>query len=219
MPPNKKGGKNYKKGKHMDDEPVLFDRQEGQIYGRVIKLLGGCNVMVFCNDGRERLCHICGSMRKKVWIAPGDIVLLSLRDFYGDNPKQIQLGDICAKYDSRVFQRLMEKDTTINPLLFKSIDKINTSNVPDYEGFVFDSDESDNNLDNVPSRTERSTHRSKLLDIARANKEAKLGVTNENDTDLEQDGENNNNQTQRDLTNSFEESALDLDDNLNIDDI
>ena len=76
MPPNKKGGKNYKKGKHVNDEPVMYERQEDQIYGRVLKLLGGCNALVYCNDGRERLCHIRGSMRKKVWIDPGDIVLL-----------------------------------------------------------------------------------------------------------------------------------------------
>ena len=73
--PNKKGGKNYKKSKHTDAEPIIYERQEGQMYGRIIKLLGNCNVLVLCNDKRERLCHIRGSMRKKVWLGPGDIIM------------------------------------------------------------------------------------------------------------------------------------------------
>merc|ERR1739838_96727 len=45
-----------------------------------------------CYDGEQRLCHIRGKMRKKVWIVPGDIVLVSCRDFQEDR------GDIIHKY-------------------------------------------------------------------------------------------------------------------------
>merc|ERR1712061_43687 len=34
-----------------------------------------------CFDGVERLCHIRGKLRKKVWIAQSDIVLVGLRDY------------------------------------------------------------------------------------------------------------------------------------------
>merc|ERR1712048_749501 len=37
-----------------------------------------------CFDGNERLCNIRGKMRKKVWIGVGDIVLIGLRDFQGE---------------------------------------------------------------------------------------------------------------------------------------
>ena len=98
--PNKVGGKNYKKGKHQDD-PKVYERLEGQMYGRVLKLLGGCNAMVFCNDNKERLCHIRGNMRRKVWIEVGDIVLISLRDLSDESdPTFVERGDICAKYFS-----------------------------------------------------------------------------------------------------------------------
>ena len=113
MPPNKKGGKNYKKGKHDDPDPIMYERLPDQMYGRVIKLLGGCNALVYCNDNRERLCHIRGAMRKKVWIEVGDIVLISLRelDRTGNTSiDSIQRGDICAKYDTRVIYKLKEKD-------------------------------------------------------------------------------------------------------------
>ena len=152
MPPNKKGGKNYKKGKHADDEPVIYEKQDGQMYGRVLKLLGGCNAMVYCNDNRERLCHIRGSMRKKVWIETGDIVLISTRDLAGEGDKNIDKGDICAKYDPRVIYRLRQKDSSINELLFSHIEKgENTGNksgnipVNDENGFIFESDKNEVN--------------------------------------------------------------------------
>jgi translation initiation factor 1A len=165
MPPNKKGGKNYKKGKHVDDDPIIYDRLPDQMYGRVIKLLGGCNALVYCNDNCERLCHIRGSMRKKVWLSTGDIVLLSLRelDTNGNTPStKIDRGDICAKYDPKVIYRLREKDKTINEKLFLSIEKTDGSGqksngIPDdIDGFIFegnnalsdsddDSEEDDNN--------------------------------------------------------------------------
>lgn len=117
--PNKKGGKNYKKSKHTDDDPILYERQEDQMYGRIVKLLGNCNVLVFCNDNKERICHIRGSMRKKVWLGPGDIVLISLRDTE-------DRGDICARFDPRVIHRLQARDKTINERLFASIEKCDT---------------------------------------------------------------------------------------------
>ena len=148
MPPNKKGGKNYKKGKHDDPDPFLYERLPDQMYGRVIKLLGGCNVLVYCNDNRERLCHIRGAMRKKVWLEVSDIVLISLRELDrtgNTSMDSIRRGDICAKYDTRVIYKLKEKDHTINDKLFTIIEKLEDvgqkgRQVPaqDDFGFVFD---------------------------------------------------------------------------------
>ena len=89
------------------------------MYGRIVKLLGNCNVLVFCNDNKERICHIRGSMRKKVWLGPGDIVLISLRDTE-------DRGDVCARYDPRVIHRLQGRDKTINDRLFAAIEKCDT---------------------------------------------------------------------------------------------
>jgi translation initiation factor 1A len=147
MPPNKKGGKNYKKGKHTEDVPILYERTPDQMYGRVVKLLGGCNALVYCNDNQERLCHIRGSMRKKVWIAVGDIVLISVRDLAKRGDANTDRGDICAKYDPRVIYNLREKDPTINLRLFDILEKTENvghkgGNVPasDDFGFIFTSD-------------------------------------------------------------------------------
>merc|ERR1719188_1560621 len=45
-----------------------------------------------CFDGVQRLCHIRGKMRKKVWIGQSDIILIGLRDY------QDAKADVILKY-------------------------------------------------------------------------------------------------------------------------
>ena len=99
---NTKGGKAFKKKKKTDSSTGNNDprgtkkvdfKTEDQQYGQVTKLLGNCRLEIACFDGVNRLCHIRGSMRKKVWIKMNDIVLVSLRDF--EDAK----GDILYKYE------------------------------------------------------------------------------------------------------------------------
>jgi translation initiation factor 1A len=177
MPPNKKGGKNYKKGKHVDDDPIVYERLPGQMYGRVLRLLGGCNALVYCNDNRERLCHIRGNMRKKVWISTGDIVLISLRELDrsgNTTTAQIDRGDICAKYDQKVIYKLRDKDKTINEKLFTIIEKTEgtgqNGGVPaDDFGFVFDEaenevvDESDSETDDEMKPANRAAQKRNMM--------------------------------------------------------
>jgi translation initiation factor 1A len=139
--PNKKGGKNYKKSKHADEDPILYERQEGQMYARITKILGNCNVLTFCNDNKERICHIRGSMRRKVWLGPGDIVLISLRE--GEDR-----GDICARFDPRVIHRLQARDKTINERLFIAVEKTDAvgskiGHPADDDGFEFETNENE----------------------------------------------------------------------------
>lgn len=123
--PNKTGGKNYKKSKHATSaKPIFIDRQEDQMYGRVVKNLGNRNMLVYGNDNRVRICHIRGSMRKRVWINPGDIVLISLRDFElaaEDKSKLYDRGDIIAKYEEENLNKL-RKMPDVNKKLFQQLE-------------------------------------------------------------------------------------------------
>lgn len=131
MPRNLKGGNKYKKGKKLsnaEDDEVngeFLERQEGEQYGRINKIIGNNNALVFCNDGNERLCHIRGRLRKKkIWLNSGDIVLVSTRDFESaiskPDPKD-KRGDILTKYETKSY-KMLKRDQTINPLLFISSD-------------------------------------------------------------------------------------------------
>ncbi|CEP02373.1 Eukaryotic translation initiation factor 4C [Plasmodiophora brassicae] len=96
MPKNKgKGGKNRRRGKNEGDEKrELTVKEDGQEYAQVVKMLGNGRLEAVCFDGKTRLCHIRGKMRKRVWITQGDIVLLGLRDY------QDEKADCILKYSA-----------------------------------------------------------------------------------------------------------------------
>jgi translation initiation factor 1A len=113
MPPNSKGGKGYKKKKKTGDAaatPIFIDTQEDQMLGRVIRLLGNRNVLCFCLDNILRICHICGRMKGRVWIEPGDLVLVSLRELSrGQSISAISRGDVIGKYVPEQFSALRKQ--------------------------------------------------------------------------------------------------------------
>ena len=83
---NKKGGKKGKKGKKVTEEnkrKISF-KEEDQEYCQIVRLLGDCRAEGTCFDGKTRICLIRGSMRKKVWVKTGNIVIVSLREFQDD---------------------------------------------------------------------------------------------------------------------------------------
>lgn len=95
MPKNKgKGGKNRRRGKNEGEEKrELIFKEEGQEYAQVVRMLGNGRLTAACFDGQRRLCHIRGKMRKKVWVAAGDIILVGLRDY------QDSKADVILKYN------------------------------------------------------------------------------------------------------------------------
>jgi translation initiation factor 1A len=123
--PNRTGGKNYKKSKQTGSiEKPFIEKQDDQQYGRVLRNLGGRNMLIYCNDNKIRLCHICGAMRKFNWLSVGDIVIISLRDF-GKKPeagsKEYERGDILAKYDTEHLGKL-KKQRDVNQKLFMQLE-------------------------------------------------------------------------------------------------
>jgi len=75
-------------------------KEDGQEYANVTKLVGEGRLIAKCADGVERLCHIRGALRKKVWIVQGDTILIGLRDF------QDGKGDVLAKYSEHEVRML-----------------------------------------------------------------------------------------------------------------
>lgn len=94
------------------------------MYARILRNLGGRNMLVYCNDNKIRLCHICGAMKKFSWLAIGDLVLISLRDFE-KKPEagSYEKGDILAKYDSEHLGKL-KKMPDINQKLFLQLETV-----------------------------------------------------------------------------------------------
>ena len=66
---------------------------EGEVLGRVIKLLGNDHILVQCADGKTRNGRIRGKLKRKIWVRDGDVVLIAPWDFKSD-----EKGDIVWRY-------------------------------------------------------------------------------------------------------------------------
>jgi len=114
--PNIRGGKGYKSGKGKSklgesEEVEFIEVQPDQMVGRLVRLLGDLNAMIYCQDNKQRICKICRSVKKSVRFEVGDIVLVSLRDCEvpkSDLAKGVRgdRGDILDKFHSYQFSEL-----------------------------------------------------------------------------------------------------------------
>jgi translation initiation factor IF-1 len=129
MPVNKQGGKGCKKGKNAkeDDDILMVECKdnEGQMFGRVIKVEGDRRFRIFCNDSKERICRLAGTIRRGDRVEKGGLVLISIRDLSFTTTKTIEedskVGDIIANVDPRLYGKVKKLDG-INPLLFVNIE-------------------------------------------------------------------------------------------------
>jgi len=97
------GGKKRKQGKKkVFEERELQFAGEMQAYGQVLRLLGDSRLEIQCTDGVKRMGHIRGTMKKKVWIAMGDVVLVAKRDYEDDK------CDIVLKYTEEEVRKLKQ---------------------------------------------------------------------------------------------------------------
>lgn len=67
--------------------------QENECLGVVEVMLGGDRMKVRCDDGNERICRIPGKLRKRIWIKPGNLVLV--RPWKVQSDKR---GDVIFRY-------------------------------------------------------------------------------------------------------------------------
>ncbi len=67
--------------------------EEGELFGRVLKILGGDQLMVKCIDGITRRGRIRGKLRRRIWIRENDIVIIAPWDF-----KPTERGDILWRF-------------------------------------------------------------------------------------------------------------------------
>ena len=101
----KKVNHKNKKATVAHSKRELLYKEDGQEYAQVLSMLGNRRVQCLCFDGKERQCTIRGKMcsRRKVWIAVGDIVLVTLRDFQDDK------CDVVHKFNSDEIRKLRKK--------------------------------------------------------------------------------------------------------------
>lgn len=101
-----KKDKSRKKHTGTQNSRELILKVEGQEYATAGKMLGSGRFRALCQDGKERLCIICGTMRNRTWISEGDLVLITLREFEDDK------ADVVHKYSVEEARKLKKLGQT-----------------------------------------------------------------------------------------------------------
>ena len=123
--------------------------EEGELFGRVLKMMGGENVMIKCDDNVTRRGRIRGKLKRRVWIRDNDIVIIAPWDF-----KESERGGYC--FGDLHFLKL-------NGLKIKTIfQKI--SDLYSFVNFVFDA------LVNIVSKLFQSNVRTRHRKMVQSNK-------------------------------------------------
>jgi translation initiation factor 1A len=75
-----------------------------EVIGIIEQRVGANRMIVKCLDEKERNCRIPGSLRRTLWIRPGDTVIVKPWEFEGDIR-----GDILFKYTPAAIEWLKRK--------------------------------------------------------------------------------------------------------------
>ncbi len=118
---NKKRGKNTKSKGEGQKREMIF-AEENQMYAIVEKMLGNCRLTAKCMDGKNRICHIRGKMRKRIWIKEDSVILIGMRDFDDDK------ADVIHGYQPDEVRRLISYGE-LPELSGNSNDKNNMDNI------------------------------------------------------------------------------------------
>ena len=134
------GGNKRKKGKkQVQEDRELTYKGESEEYAQVIKILGDGRFECNCADGVKRVAHVRGKMRKRIWIANGDIILVSLRDF---EPEKC---DVVEKYKEKDVAKLKKAgeipDSMVLPSSSEADEEKEEKN--DYGDIIFEEQEND----------------------------------------------------------------------------
>ena len=189
------GGKNQKKKKktQAEDRECRF-KDESEEYAQIIKILGDGRFQCKCADGIERIAHVRGKMRKRIWLANGDIILVSLREF--ENEK----CDVVEKYKEKEVAKLKnageipdsfvlpsgseegEKGTGDGDILFEEQEVVTEKKKEGSTGFEIDSEseeekeieeedkkEEDKNEDKKEEKVEEAKEKEKQEEVAKDN--------------------------------------------------
>ena len=60
------------------------DTRNREIFALADTLMGASRINVHCQDGKTRMGRIPGKMKKRLWIRPGDLLIVKPWDFQDD---------------------------------------------------------------------------------------------------------------------------------------
>lgn len=79
-------------------------RNEGEMFGIIIQMLGNDRVRVRCEDGNIRVGRIPGRMKKRVWMRVGDTLIIVPWAFQSD-----EKADVVHRYRGNEIEWLQKR--------------------------------------------------------------------------------------------------------------
>ena len=70
----------------------LPNKNKGEMFAIVDKILGGSRMMVMCEDGKSRMARIPGKIKRRMWIREGDLIVIRPWEF------QDEKADVIYRY-------------------------------------------------------------------------------------------------------------------------
>ena len=77
--------------------------RQGELLGVILQRYGGNRMEVKTTDGKSRNCRVPGKYKKKLWLRPGDFIIITV--WVDDDSK----GDIIFKYNPTMVTQLRKK--------------------------------------------------------------------------------------------------------------
>jgi translation initiation factor 1A len=137
---NKQKGKKRSAGNQK--RVIEYADEINSLYALVISPLGDCKFLVHCNDTVDRIGVIRGSLYKNNFIVPGDLVLITLRDFEQVKATSKERCDIVIKYQSGEIEQLKRKKVFY-------VNSTNTFNLTSDKGTGKSSKDKDNDNEQI----------------------------------------------------------------------
>lgn len=78
--------------------------RKGEVIGILEQRLGGNKMMIKCLDGKIRNCRVPGRLRRRLWLRPGDVVIIEIWELDKNR------GDIILKYRQNQIAWLKKKN-------------------------------------------------------------------------------------------------------------
>lgn len=79
----------YRNVRQMQNQegPIRYrmpDPSLKEMFAIADELLGASKMIVMCEDGKSRMARIPGKMKRRMWIKPGDLIIVKPWDFQDD---------------------------------------------------------------------------------------------------------------------------------------
>ena len=82
--------------------------RKGEIMGVIMQRLGGNRMEIKTTDGKTRNCRVPGRFKRKFWLRPGDMVIITPWEF--DDTK----GDVIYQYSKAAASQLKKRGLVEN---------------------------------------------------------------------------------------------------------